>query len=36
MTAKIIDGKNISQAVREEWHHRADKLKDKGILPVLQ
>ncbi|MEE9574855.1 MAG: bifunctional methylenetetrahydrofolate dehydrogenase/methenyltetrahydrofolate cyclohydrolase FolD [Gammaproteobacteria bacterium] len=35
MTAKIIDGKEISQAVREEYRHRADKLKDKGILPGL-
>ena len=35
MTAKIIDGKEISQAVREEWRHRADKLKDNGVLPGL-
>jgi len=35
MTAKIIDGKEISKAIREEWRHRADKLKDKGILPGL-
>ena len=35
MTAKIIDGKEISQSVREEYRHRADKLKDKGILPGL-
>jgi methylenetetrahydrofolate dehydrogenase (NADP+)/methenyltetrahydrofolate cyclohydrolase len=35
MAAKIIDGKEISQAVREELKHRADKLKDKGILPGL-
>ncbi len=35
MAAKIIDGKEISQAVREEYRHRADKLKDKGILPGL-
>jgi methylenetetrahydrofolate dehydrogenase (NADP+)/methenyltetrahydrofolate cyclohydrolase len=35
MTAKIIDGKEISQMVRDEWRHRADKLKDKGILPGL-
>lgn len=35
MTAKIIDGKEISQVVREEYRHRADKLKDKGILPGL-
>ena len=26
MAAKIIDGKEISQAVREEYRHRADKL----------
>jgi len=35
MTAKIIDGKEISQAVREEYRQRAEKLKDKGILPGL-
>jgi methylenetetrahydrofolate dehydrogenase (NADP+) / methenyltetrahydrofolate cyclohydrolase len=35
MTAKIIDGKAIAQVVRDEWRHRADKLKDKGILPGL-
>ena len=35
MTAKIIDGNEISQALREEWRHRADKLKDNGILPGL-
>ena len=35
MAAKIIDGKEISQAVREEYRHRADKLKDKGTLPGL-
>jgi methylenetetrahydrofolate dehydrogenase (NADP+)/methenyltetrahydrofolate cyclohydrolase len=35
MKAKIIDGKEISLAVREEWRHRADKLKDKGVLPGL-
>ena len=35
MAAKIIDGKEISQVVREEYRHRADKLKDKGILPGL-
>lgn len=35
MTAKIIDGKKISQAVREEYRQRAEKLKDKGILPGL-
>lgn len=35
MTAKIIDGKEISRVVREEYRHRAEKLKDKGILPGL-
>ena len=35
MTAKIIDGKEISRAVREEYRQRAEKLKDKGILPGL-
>ncbi len=35
MAAKIIDGKEISQAVREEYRHRADKLKDIGTLPGL-
>lgn len=35
MTAKIIDGKEISQVVREEYRLRAEKLKDKGILPGL-
>jgi len=35
VTAKIIDGKEISLAVREEYRHRADKLKDKGVLPGL-
>ena len=35
MTAKIIDGKEISQAVREEYRQRAEKLKDKGVLPGL-
>ena len=35
MAAKIIDGKEISKAVREEYRHRADKLKDIGTLPGL-
>ncbi len=35
MVAKIIDGKEISQEVREKWRHRADKLKDNGVLPGL-
>ena len=35
MSATLIDGKKISQTVREEWRYRADRLKDKGILPGL-
>ncbi len=35
MSAKIIDGKEISKKVREEWKQRAAKLKAKGILPGL-
>lgn len=35
MTAQIIDGKEISQVVREEWKLEAEKLKEKGILPGL-
>ena len=35
MTAKIIDGKAISEIVREEWKHEAEKLKARGILPGL-
>ncbi|HIF52004.1 MAG TPA: bifunctional methylenetetrahydrofolate dehydrogenase/methenyltetrahydrofolate cyclohydrolase FolD [Thiotrichaceae bacterium] len=35
MTATIIDGKKISEIVREEWKLRADKLKAKGVLPGL-
>jgi methylenetetrahydrofolate dehydrogenase (NADP+) / methenyltetrahydrofolate cyclohydrolase len=35
MTAKIIDGKAISQAVRGEWKLRADALKARGITPGL-
>jgi len=35
MTAKIIDGKAISEAVRKEWKERADKLKEQGVLPGL-
>ena len=35
MSAKIIDGVAIAKAVREEWKHRADKLKVRGILPGL-
>jgi len=35
MTATVIDGKKISEVVREEWKLRADKLKAKGVLPGL-
>ncbi len=35
MTAKIMDGKEISQAVRDEWRLRADKLKENGVVPGL-
>ncbi len=35
MTAQLIDGKKISKAVRDEWRHRADKLKGHGVLPGL-
>lgn len=35
MSAKIIDGVAIAKAVLEEWKHRADKLKVRGILPGL-
>ena len=35
MTAKIIDGKAISEAVRKEWKERVDRLKEKGVLPGL-
>ena len=35
MSAKIIDGVAIAKAVREEWKHRADKLKVRGILTGL-
>ncbi len=35
MTAKIIDGKEISKIVREEWKLEAEKLKEKGVLPGL-
>ena len=35
MTAKIIDGKAIAQAVRAEWKTRADALKARGITPGL-
>lgn len=35
MTARIIDGKAISQDVRAEWKVRADALKARGITPGL-
>ncbi len=35
MTAQIIDGKAISQAVRLEWKARADRLIARGITPGL-
>jgi methylenetetrahydrofolate dehydrogenase (NADP+) / methenyltetrahydrofolate cyclohydrolase len=35
MTARIIDGKAISQQVRGEWKLRADALKTRGITPGL-
>lgn len=35
MTAKIIDGKEIAQLVREEWKTRADALKAQGVIPGL-
>ncbi len=35
MTAKIIDGKEISLIVREEWKQEAEKLKRDGVLPGL-
>ena len=35
MSARIIDGKAIAQAVRAEWKIRADALKVRGITPGL-
>ena len=35
MSARIIDGKAIAQAVRAEWKIRADALKARGITPGL-
>ena len=35
MTARIIDGKAISQEVRGEWKLRAEALKARGIIPGL-
>ena len=35
MTARIIDGKAISQEVRGEWKLRAEALKARGVTPGL-
>jgi len=35
MTAQIIDGKAIAEAVRNDWKKRADALKAQGVLPGL-
>ena len=35
MTARIIDGKAISQEIRGEWKLRAEALKTRGITPGL-
>src|SRR5690606_11340685 len=35
MTAKIIDGNQIAQKVRNEWKQRAEALKARDILPGL-
>ena len=35
MTARIIDGKAISQEIRGEWKLRAEALKARGITPGL-
>ena len=35
MTAKIIDGKAVAQAVRAEWKLRADRLREQGVYPGL-
>lgn len=35
MTARIIDGKAISQEVRGEWKLRTDALKARGVTPGL-
>lgn len=35
MSAQILDGKALSQIVREELKHRVDKLKTHGIVPRL-
>ena len=35
MSAQIIDGKAIAIQVREDWKHRASRLKEQGVLPGL-
>lgn len=35
MTAKIIDGNAIAKEVRAQWKKRAERLKDKGVVPGL-
>ena len=35
MSARIIDGKAISQEVRGEWKHRVEALKARGVTPGL-
>lgn len=35
MSAQIIDGKNISDAIREELRQEVDRLKEQGITPGL-
>ncbi|HVS27367.1 MAG TPA: bifunctional methylenetetrahydrofolate dehydrogenase/methenyltetrahydrofolate cyclohydrolase FolD [Burkholderiales bacterium] len=35
MTAKIIDGNAIAKEVRAQWKKRAERLKDKGMVPGL-
>ncbi|MFC5532579.1 bifunctional methylenetetrahydrofolate dehydrogenase/methenyltetrahydrofolate cyclohydrolase FolD [Cohnella yongneupensis] len=35
MSAQIIDGKNISDAIREEMRQEVDQLKSKGVTPGL-
>ena len=35
MTAKIIDGNAIAKEVRAQWKKRAERLKDRGMVPGL-
>ena len=35
MGAKILDGRKVSQEIREELKGRIEKLKEKGIIPCL-